>query len=129
MLLLETDKNPVFTKIPGALCAGTSSDNTTSKFSVSSENNNQSDVSLPTIPIASVTTTGGKRQKVQLQLFETEETKNLGNAELQRLVLLEQLQLIRMQKEKESLMIEKLKKEKEFQIQLVNDDDNTFFEL
>lgn len=44
-------------------------------------------------------------------------------------MLLEQLQLIRMQKENESLMIEKLKKEKEFQIQLVNDDDNTFFEL
>lgn len=41
----------VFPKIPGAFCAGTSSDNTSSKFSVSSANNNQSDVSLPIIPI------------------------------------------------------------------------------
>lgn len=54
--------------------------------------------------MSTATLSSGKRQKDPLQLFETEETKNLGNAELQRLVL-EQLQLIHMEKEKEVVIL------------------------
>ncbi|CAG9763592.1 unnamed protein product [Ceutorhynchus assimilis] len=43
---------------------------------------------------------------------ETEETSNLSNSELQRLVLFEQLELIRIQKEREKLLLEKIQNEK-----------------
>ncbi|KAG8296009.1 hypothetical protein J6590_067124 [Homalodisca vitripennis] len=73
--------------------------------------------------------TSGKKQKVQLQLFETEETKNLGNADLQRLVLLEQLQLMRMQKEKENIILAKLKQDEDQQTNVVHDAEKTYFNL
>ncbi|CAH1981405.1 unnamed protein product [Acanthoscelides obtectus] len=51
---------------------------------------------------------------------ETDETSNLCNTELQRLVLLEQLELIRVQKEKEKLLLEKLQKENGDQFEEIN---------
>ncbi|KAG8307398.1 hypothetical protein J6590_023169 [Homalodisca vitripennis] len=94
LMLFEVDKNPTFTTVPGAQSAGTRNDNAQS----SSASASATCVEQLSTPCGS---TSGKRQKVQLQLNETEETKNLENADLQQLVLLEQLQLIRMQKEKE----------------------------
>lgn len=49
-----------------------------------------------------------KPKKSKLMDHETEETKNLSTTELQRLVLLEQLQLIRSQKELIRLQKEKV---------------------
>lgn len=51
---------------------------------------------------------------------ETDETSNLSNTELQRLVLLEQLELIRVQKEKEKLLLEKIQKENGNQFEEIN---------
>lgn len=101
LLLLDTGNNPTFNKIPGALQAGIST-----AVVVEDTNNNNCKERKTDMPPSVVTSV--KRQKIQLQLFETEETKNLGNAELQRLVLLEQLQLIRLQKKKEELILKRL---------------------
>lgn len=64
-------------------------------------------------------------------LPETDETKNLNNSELQRLVLLEQLELIRIQKQRETMELEKAKKElekaKEQKSEEKNEDYEEFF--
>lgn len=122
LMLLEVDTNPTFTKIPGAKSVGTPNDNAQSP---GTSNSTTSVEQLSRL----CSSTSGKRQKVQLQLFETEETKNLGNAELQRLVLLEQLQLIRMQKEKESIILEKLKRTEDQQLNVAEDGGKTYFSL
>lgn len=121
-MLLESNKNPTFTKIPGALSAGTPNDNPQSSIASASRTCVE-ELSNPS------SSTSGRRQKVQLQLFETEETKNLGNADLQRLVLLEQLQLIRMQKEKEKIVLAKLKQEEDQQLNVVQTAGKTYFDL
>lgn len=63
--------------------------NTTSKFSASSANNNQSDVSPPTIPISSVTTTSEKYKTSTTTLWNRW-YKEFRKRRVQRLVLLEQ---------------------------------------
>lgn len=122
--LLEGDKNPTFVKIPGALTAGTSTGTTTQTSASSSIN-----TALVAKKSSVTTENSGKKQKLQLEPFETEETKNLGNAELQRLVLLEQLQLIRMQKEKESLILQKLQQQKELECNVFEEGGNTYLNL
>lgn len=119
--LLEVDKNPVFQKVPGAMSVGQGRAET-SVCSTSS-------TSISADPPCTEERKCNKRPKVHLQLFESEETKNLGNTELQRLVLLEQLQLIRMQKEKEKLILEKLKQERKEEHDVVSEGSLTYFSL
>ncbi|KAG8329985.1 hypothetical protein J6590_073990 [Homalodisca vitripennis] len=109
-------------QVPGAQSAGTPNDNAQS----SSASASATCVEQLSTPCGS---TSGKRQKVQLQLFETEETKSLGNADLQRLVLLEQLRLIRMQKEKEKIILAKLKQHEDQQTNVAHGAEKTYFNL
>ena len=47
-------------------------------------------------------------KKKKMNLPETEETKNMSSSELQRLLLLEQLKLKRLQIEKEKIIMERI---------------------
>ncbi|KAJ4430481.1 hypothetical protein ANN_22697 [Periplaneta americana] len=84
MELLSAEENPVFCKVPGALIVGTLA------HPVESPNQSQ----LP--------------KRIKSLLPETDETKSQSTSELQRLVLLEQLKLTRVQMEKEGLIIRRL---------------------
>ncbi|KAG5899087.1 hypothetical protein JTB14_021590 [Gonioctena quinquepunctata] len=87
-----SDENLVFSKVPGNVEVGVSKDVT--------EN-----IEHPLIKISPVLV---PQKKKKMDLHETSETKKLSNSELQRLVLLEQLQVIRMEKE---IVLGKKKKE------------------
>ncbi|KAL1489928.1 hypothetical protein ABEB36_003924 [Hypothenemus hampei] len=91
LAILEVERNPVFAKIPGAMSVGL--------------NNSQDILVEPTSskshpPSPTVTFTVKKQKNTSFcTSLETSETKNLSTSQLQRLVLLEQLKLIRMQQQ------------------------------
>ncbi|KAF5302521.1 hypothetical protein FQR65_LT00893 [Abscondita terminalis] len=90
--MLDVQNNPVFKKIPGAISAGADEQISLDKPSTAS-----SDLPIPAAAACTVIPT--KKVKISYNLPETDETKKLSTAELQRLVLLEQLKLCRMQQE------------------------------
>ncbi|CAH1110044.1 unnamed protein product [Psylliodes chrysocephalus] len=95
--ILNYKKNPVFLKIPGACSIGTEN---------GKENTSQisTEINMDTQLLPSLTSIVQKRRQKRIKQ-ETEETKNLSTQELQRLVLLEQLNLARLQAKREQLMI------------------------
>ena len=95
MELLNFDENPVFNKVPGAISVGLPIKNNSITILAKESANEANDSSLRP-PIRN------EKKKMRLNL-ETNETKNFTTSELQRLVLLEQLKLTRMQIEKESI--------------------------
>ncbi|KAG5894287.1 hypothetical protein JTB14_007432 [Gonioctena quinquepunctata] len=78
-------QNPVFHKIPGAVCMGIAG-----KQHIPDDNNTDHQCQHLVLY-------NPHQKKNKLNEKETEETAKLSTAELQRLVLLEQLQLTRMQ--------------------------------
>lgn len=88
---LNVEQNPIFQEIPGGIGAGLGLLNKQNMVLVT--------------PISST-----KPKKIIID--ETDETKSLSLAELQRLVLVKQLNLIKIQSEKETLILEKLKIQK-----------------
>ncbi|CAG9771690.1 unnamed protein product [Ceutorhynchus assimilis] len=90
MDMLDVKKNPVFNKIPGAISVGDDEQMIRDKPSTSSN-----DIFITKDEACS--TTPRKKIKISDKLPETDETRNLSTVELQRLVLLEQLKLCRMQ--------------------------------
>ncbi|KAG5893330.1 hypothetical protein JTB14_033496 [Gonioctena quinquepunctata] len=78
-----SDENPVFSKIPGNVEVGVSMDAT--------ENIEHPRIKFPPVLIP--------QKKKKMDSHETSGTKHLSNSELQGLVLLEQPQVIRMEKE------------------------------
>lgn len=88
---LNVEQNPIFQEIPGGIGAGLGLLNKQNMVLVT--------------PISS---TKPKKNIID----ETDETKSLSMAELQRLVLVKQLHLIKIQSEKETLILEKLKIQK-----------------
>lgn len=116
-LLNNGGNNPVVSQVPGACSAGlpsmetkadtTDEPNTSSAVHNSnfhrSENELSNSSSNSSIRISNIshTNVATKASGVNKNRFnETEETRSLSTVELQRLVLLEQLKLIRMQQEK-----------------------------
>ncbi|KAG5864319.1 hypothetical protein JTB14_026599 [Gonioctena quinquepunctata] len=89
-----SDENPVFSKVPRNVEVGVSKDVT--------ENIEHPPIKNPSILLP--------QKEKKIDLHETSETKNLSNSELQRLVLLEQLQVIRMKRE--ILLRKKIEEEK-----------------
>ncbi|XP_067625170.1 uncharacterized protein [Eurosta solidaginis] len=105
--LLDAEKNPVVAKIPGTTSAGIN------------------DLPLP----ENSTTSSSLLKRKSCSLPETDETKNLNNSELQRLVLLEQLELIRIQKQRETMELEKAKKELQKPEEQTSDEKNKDYEF
>ncbi|CAH1115886.1 unnamed protein product [Psylliodes chrysocephalus] len=112
LALMEGQENPVFQKVPGAMSIGSVMEQPQPSTSETEEFIPPSPHVRP-LPDKSPVT---RRTKFK----ETDETSNLSNAELQRLVLLEQLELIRAQKEKEKLLLEKIQKENGNQFEDIN---------
>lgn len=97
--LMKCDENPIFAKVPGGVVVGVNS----GAKRVTEEIPTQSIQNIPRTP----NVISNKVKKVKLSK-ETEETANLSTAELQRLVLLEQLKLTRLQMKREELLLNKL---------------------
>ncbi|CAH1099688.1 unnamed protein product [Psylliodes chrysocephalus] len=102
LVLMEGQENPVFQKVPGAMSIGSVMEQPQSSTSKTEE-------FIP--PPPHVRLLPDKSPVTRRTKFkETDEPLNLSNTELQRLILLEQLELIRVQKEKEKLLLEKIQK-------------------
>lgn len=107
--LSDYEKNPVFVKIPGACSMGTENDKpNTSKHSTEINMGTQLTENNMDTQMPSPTRTVQKRPHKLILKQETDETKNLSTQELQRLVLLEQLNVARWQAKREQLMIDRL---------------------
>lgn len=106
--MLNYEESPVFQKIPGgcdtSACDIQSSSSGKAERNVDKQNQNVSKHSELSPTQNSIT----KRQKKKKFKLETEETENLSASELQRLVLLEQLNAARLQAKKEQLIIDKI---------------------
>lgn len=72
-----------------------------------------SSAEIPSVPPPPPTPTKTQRKP---KFNETPETSSLSNSELQRLVLLEQLELIRVQKQKDTLILNKLQNGETFEL-------------
>lgn len=118
--LCDSNENPVYCKIPGASCVGLGASSTSPLPELNEENENREDEDDPVDmlasnqPITPVTcirksdATKLKKDKKMKLSAETEETSKLTTGELQRLLLLEQINLTRLQAEREQLMITEL---------------------
>lgn len=97
--LLGAEGNPVFNKVPGCISVGagcSSTLNQSEEITVTNSNSPQSgDINTSSTSVAA------KRGINKLQSFETEVTKDLSTTQLQRLVLLQQYELQKVQLEKE----------------------------
>ncbi|KAG8250153.1 hypothetical protein J6590_104381 [Homalodisca vitripennis] len=114
LLLLTQEENPVFKKVPGAasvgICEGESAKNTTSSKQKGADNmevEHQPSCSVITSkqPVVAVRK-GAKR----LSMLETDETRDMSTPQLQRAVLLQQMELQKIQIEKERILLNNLKK-------------------
>lgn len=119
--ICDSNENPVYCKIPGASCVGLGASSTSPLPELNEENENREDEDDPVDmllasnqPITPVTcirksdATKLKKDKKLKLSAETEETSKLTTGELQRLLLLEQIKLTRLQAEREQLMITEL---------------------
>lgn len=128
--ILEANENPVFCKIPGAMCAGT--DESRPSTSSSNETSKGTDSDTENIEVGldesrqynpqeakkiNIEKMGNKRPKLSA---ETDETSKLTTGQLQRLLLLEQIKLTRLKSKREEILIKKM---------MSKEDDNSFFVL
>lgn len=110
--------NPVLNKIAGKLHAGLPDENQPAQKSNNELVSRQ--LQLPPPPLL----TTPKKHKI-LEAYETEETRNLSNSDLQRLVLLEQLHVLRMKKKK----LEDESRQKETGTSIFEDSDGTDYRI
>ncbi|KAG8281910.1 hypothetical protein J6590_049974 [Homalodisca vitripennis] len=122
LALLGEAENPVFTKVPGSFAAGACQ-----STSVEATRNDSSDewknLAAAAIAITTQPHESEPEKKLRTQAdnsytrpankkllaYETGETKDLNTPQLQRLVLLQQLELQKIQIEKEKIELQKLK--------------------
>lgn len=100
----KDDKNPTMHKIPGAAATGLKP---LENMEIQKPAEERRLVRPP--PPPSYIITPSKPKKNKLEGKETDETAKLCTADLQRIVLLEQLKLTRMQIEREQLLLDKLR--------------------
>lgn len=116
--ICDSNENPVYCKVPGASCVGLGESSTSPLPELSEENREDEDdpfgmlaSNQPITPVACIRksdeTKLKKNKKLKLSA-ENEETSKLTTGELQRLLLLEQIKLTRLQAEREQLMITEL---------------------
>lgn len=122
--ILEKFENPIFKQVPGAISVGGGSSNETglslnlndSYKSKPSESNESLTLNPSSSSSSCIFSTKNDNQekiikKRKLRAYETKESVVLSTNELQRLVLVEQLDLIRTQKKREELKLKKLEHE------------------
>lgn len=105
--LLEKYENPTINKVPGALTVGIISKEKRRETSTE----RSPSTSTSTESTSELTETGKAIPKRKRNSFETDETAALSTTDLQRLVLIEQLELIRTQKKEADLKLQLLKNE------------------
>lgn len=89
----DSKDNPVFTHVPGSVNAGVTIENESeNQVPLVSDKSKKRSLPLPPVPEAA------KKEKNLLDAYETAETKKLSTSQLQRLVLLEQLEVLRLKK-------------------------------
>lgn len=92
--LLNSEESPVFQKVRGAMSAGVPNEASNSLASCSSHSADK------TMEFKENSIAKWKKVAKRTKLPETEETKSLSNDELQRLLMLEQLEYVRMKKQR-----------------------------
>ena len=113
---IQSEKNPVFCKVPGSLAVGTRQQQLGGAPSSQEASSESSQVlGRPSTEFhPSVSEQGRRRTGVlqrptkRLRSGETEETAAMSTSDLQRLVLVEQLKLIRLQTKSEELRLRKM---------------------
>lgn len=126
--ILEANENPVFCKVPGAMCSGlnekrpsTSRSDETSKDSESETENIGVDEMCQEVKKTNVKKMGNKKIKL---FCETDETANLTTGQLQRLLLLEQIKLTRLQSKREEMLINNMKSNVDQSVFVVDEGEN-----
>lgn len=97
--IFDHEENPVFSKIKNSVSVGLNEDISKDELEGSSSSGTPSTPRTPSTPAL--------KPKKRLR-FETEETESLSNSQLQRLVLLQQLELSRAQLENAKLLKQQL---------------------
>jgi hypothetical protein len=117
LLLLSQEDNPVFKKVPGALSVGgIKTDRNREKDFEGMEEGIEDNRSLsPTVAAPSTSSKASTDKYIRpatkkVAKLETDETKDLSLSQLQRVVLLKQLQLLNLQIDREKKELEKNKK-------------------
>lgn len=109
--LLNTEENPVYCKVPGAVSVGVTLDVAGSSKELENFEDGTEDFLEPTTyqPVQVVQNPSMKKKlpKKRKLSAETEETAELTTAELQRLLLLEQIKLTRLQIKREEDLLQK----------------------
>lgn len=137
MKLLQADENPTFCKVTGALCVGLETDIPSSSKCTSVEDEIDGDLeevetrnqNEKTNAIDQSTKKVVKKRRLTA---ETKETEKLTTGQLQRLLLLEQIKLTRLQSQREQMLINEMeKKNGNFQEQpiLVLEEENVLHEF
>lgn len=118
--ILQSEENPTFNKVPGALSAGTHEGNTSVKpvshVSITEENNAlqkneaKADVQDAKLVRGTANSIGKVRKSTgKVKKYENDKTKDLSTPHLQRIVLLQQMEVNKMKIQREKLMLEKIK--------------------
>lgn len=113
MKILECNENPVFCKTPGALCIGLDVPSASaSPICISTDENEAENGIVNSLPVnqpVKQIDISQKRSTKKVKLSaETNETSKLTTGQLQRLLLLEQIKLTRLQSQRESMLIAEL---------------------
>lgn len=104
--LFSTRENPTFCKVPGSINIGTPHAKVVEQDSAG--------IALEITNKPSPSTSAGKMRKINRESYETEQTKDLSVPQLQRIVLLQQMELQKMQIENEK---RKLKTTRDVEVQ------------
>ncbi|CAH1983941.1 unnamed protein product [Acanthoscelides obtectus] len=132
--ILNAEENPVYSKIPGAITVGLDSSNkcvllptqlNVSEATTETRKCNQQRHILRKEHAADISSVSRDHnsKKHRLLAAETEKTVGLSTPEFQRLVLLEQLKLTRLQIEKEELQLKNLRQQENEAINTQKNDD------
>ncbi|CAH1993784.1 unnamed protein product [Acanthoscelides obtectus] len=117
---MDGDRNPNLSKIPSAVQVGVppSIQTAVSVEGISSESHSS-------VMVVETATSSLSKKKQKACLPETSETQNPSTTELQRLVLLEELEVLRLKKRKWMRELEESEPEKE----LVTEHDNVYTQV
>ncbi|KAG8291770.1 hypothetical protein J6590_053626 [Homalodisca vitripennis] len=134
MIFLSQGNNPVFSKVPGSISIGTSSNPTTSATKTLAEVEQSDDENLSnegTVCGGKKTVTKVRKSAKTVMAYESDETKDLSIPQLQRIVLLQQMQLnkLKLKREKNKLENEKKSSSQDVASQTDNEDFHVYLNL
>ncbi|KAG8288374.1 hypothetical protein J6590_018894 [Homalodisca vitripennis] len=110
---LSQGNNPVFSKVPGSISIGTSSNPTTSATKTLAEVEQSDDENLSnegTVCGGKKTVTKVRKSAKTVMAYESDETKDLSIPQLQRIVLLQQMQLNKLKLKREKINLKMRRK-------------------